>query len=210
MNKKIINAFKIFGLILVVPISVVLSFALLFLSAYLYNNLKTYTFYSSLKNIALPAKSEVVDGYKRFGLIWGNSSHCDVEIAIVVESKLNSNNFDKFLQNSSDSLAYPYESILTKQFYYELFTLDEDNNLIFINDGKEYIVRKSEYGNYYPARYNDEKEYEELHIFWENRDFDTMQSFMSNITKKEECNYFLIVARDQTFDGFPMNDLRCN
>jgi hypothetical protein len=185
MNKKIINAFKIFGLILVVPISVVLSFALLFLSAYLYNNLKIYTFYSSLKNIALPAKSKVVDGYKRFGLIWGNSSHCDVEIAIVVESKLNSNNFDKFLQNSSDSLAYPYESILTKQFYYELFTLDEDNNLIFINDGKEYIVRKSEYGNYYPARYNDEKEYEELHIFWENRDFDTMQSFMSNITKKE-------------------------
>jgi hypothetical protein len=210
MNKKITKIIKRVSLIVIIPIGCILSFALLFLSARLYNDLKINAFYTSLEEIDLPEGSEVVNGYKRFGLIWGNSNHCDVEIAIVVESKLDSNNFDTFLQNSSDSLAYPYESIGPKQFYYELFTLDEDNNLIFINDGKEYMIRKRKRGNYYPSRYNDENEYEELHVFWENRDFDSMQSFISNVTQKEEFNYFLIMARDQTFEGFPMNDLRCH
>ncbi|OQA52887.1 MAG: hypothetical protein BWY43_00308 [candidate division WS2 bacterium ADurb.Bin280] len=207
MKKKIIKLVKIaIATIVSVLILMILFLVLRVGAASVYNNAKTKAFYTSLKNINFPSGSRVIDGYKKFGHIWGESNHCDAEVAVVISTKMNSKDLDNFLSKNLNQIDYPYGGIPEN---YDLFVLRENNEIAFVSNGREYEIKKSQFG-YYADEYEFGSDRYKI-LSWElGRDFDRILSLASKIKIERGFNYFIVLSADQSFDYFPMNDFRCH
>lgn len=206
MKKKIIKLTKIvITAVITVLILMILFLVLRVVVASAYNNVKTKAFYTSLKNINFPSGSRVIDGYKKFGLIWGNSNHCDAEVTVVISTKMNSKDLDNFLSENLNQIDYPYGGMEN----YALFALKENHELRFVSGGTEYEIKKGEF-DYYPDGYElGTSRFEDLSWTLDGG-FDRISSLASNIRIEQDLNYFIILTTDQSFDYFPMHDFRCH
>ena len=72
------------------------------------NNYLIWRFQKSIQeDLILPSKTEILSQGKDFGLLWGNSNHCDVEIFRIVQSSLSPEKFREQFQ-FRQSFKTPY------------------------------------------------------------------------------------------------------
>jgi len=155
----------------------------------LYNNYLSSKFLSNLENSTLPNNSKVIDGYKKFGLLYGNGNHCDCEVGVVIESDMEIKGFENYIKNSL-SVNAPMSDSEIKFFdlYYvnktQLFNVENGGLTEFLDDG---------------SRYADELE-----------NYNAIKKLIETVTQKEGKNYFVITAYDQVRTGLNMKDIRCH
>lgn len=165
----------------------------------LYNDFLSTKFLNSLENSIPLNNSKVVHKYKRFGILRGNSNHCDCEIGVMLESDMTVKEFEDYATNSR-SLKAPFTSLGShySEIYYtkkqQLFRIYKGETSKIIHDtiGSGYTIKESF----------------EFHL--ESDEYDYLKDMIKKTTQKENKNYFIITAFDQTYIGYSMKDLRCH
>lgn len=163
---------------------ILLIFVLLWPTPYIYNNYKVSAFLKDLKNIKLPENAQIIDSYANFGILWGNSNHCDAEVAILIKTDLSAVEFEKIIREAKVKTPF------SKEYHPLEIMFLEDNKLFSLDYG---ISKEIE------TRYNSEKS-----------DINILIDYIKEYAVNEEMNYFLVSTWDQTYSGYSMNDLRCN
>ncbi len=64
-----------------------------------YNNYLTTRFLNDLKEITSSDTVKVVNSYKHFGILSGNSNHCDSEVAVMIETGVAREHIDGFVRD---------------------------------------------------------------------------------------------------------------
>ncbi|QQR55509.1 hypothetical protein IPG41_03065 [Candidatus Peregrinibacteria bacterium] len=177
------------NLILMVTVPLLLFLCLyliLILPPRLYNDIKVRTFLSSLEEIKLPKDTKVLDSVSLFGILWENSNHCDVELILIVESNLAPADFQAALDTEQD-LKQPYS---VDKSYLSLYYYQDEKLLNISRQGK----------------------IEEVDTEWLSNGPPTHTKFKELLEKyvlDPQSQLYFIEARDQTFQGYAMNDFRC-
>ncbi len=164
----------------------------------LYNDFLSTKFLNSIENITLPKNSKIINSYKQFGVLNGNGNHCDCEITVIIESDMHVKEFEKYA--NSLSLDAPFSSIGKR--YSEIYHFKKQQ-LFRINSGNIIELKHNTKHSGYSV-----KESSEFHL--ENSQYSALRNIIENTSQKNNKNYFIITAFDQTFTGISMKDFRCN
>ncbi|MCP4134697.1 MAG: hypothetical protein GY754_27225 [bacterium] len=165
----------------------------------LYNDFLSARFLYSLENTNLPGKSRVINSFKRFGILHGNSNHCDCEIAILIETDMNIKKFEKYVQTSL--LIDPPFSSLGKK-YSELYNIKGRQLFRVYKSNTIELVQEKEY-----PYYSINNTYE---FYLQAHGYQALITMIKKIKQKPGKNYFIITAFDQTYSGISMRDIRCH
>jgi hypothetical protein len=176
---------------LLTMVIVLLLLVSLFFVARWTNTYKVYRFEKSLTQMELPGDSQVIESTSRFGLLWGNSNHCDVEVIAMVESDLSFEEFEDGFDSQQSQLSVPYPNAIKETPTHISLYAYADGQATYRNFEENIVeVNDTEYGLGSRA----------------NR---FLLDFAKSVETDSSNNYYLIKATDQTFDGFPMYDFRC-
>lgn len=172
----------------------------------LYNTYLVARTAESIQNIPLPDHTTITTVTKRFGLLFGNSNHCDLEINILIESNLPAKDFVDFLEDKiiSESILYSFEKNQANK------SLD----VFLIKEGNIYLVYNQEqYKFITDAKSKNDCQFEGS---GPNVDFGLDKSScdsLNNLSEKmiDPTRYgYILRFTDQTFTGLRTYDFRCS
>jgi len=164
----------------------------------LYNDYLSAKYLSSLENITLPKNSKVINSFKQFGILEGNSNHCDCSIAVIIESDMKIKEFENYV-NTSLSLNTPFSNLGKKHsnIYYvenhQLFWIHQGGTTVFIDN------------NYFD--YANNKSFE---FYINKNEYHALKNMIAKTPQKDNKNHFIITAFDQTYTRVNMKDYRCH
>ena len=143
----------------------------------------------------LPPESHLVHTEKAFGLLWGNSNHCDAEVIAVLETSATAQSIADFFSRPI-SLDFPFQegpgTLAVVQFDEERLSesidgtfhrIDQESGGVYDSPGLRYYER------------------------WELRRIDELKSTLPH---HSENRYLLLIATDQSFDDWDLSDFRCH
>lgn len=163
----------------------------------LYNNFLSTKFLNSLKKIEVTDKIKIVNSYKRFGILYGGGNHCDCEIAVMVESTMDINEFKSYVPRPL-SLDAPFSGKIKDSYPYLYYVNDQRLFRISKNDTTE-ITNE----NYSTPTYEDE-------FGLERGTHNALINLIEETPIKNNMNYYIISTTDQTHSGINMYDIRCH
>lgn len=171
----------------------------------LYNNYLIERMAESIQNIPLPGHAIKTAVTKRFGLLWGNGSHCDVEINVLIESDLPAEDFVDFLEEKkiSESIRYSFERDMAYNSP-DIFLIKEGDIYLIHNKEQYKFITNAESKNYCQfegARPN-------FDFGLEISDCGILEALSKKVIDHTKYGYVLRFT-DQTFTGLSSHDFRC-
>ncbi|MCU7805612.1 MAG: hypothetical protein KZQ96_20690 [Candidatus Thiodiazotropha sp. (ex Lucinoma borealis)] len=162
-----------------------------------YHDFEMLRFAQSLRSIPLPPRSQVVATGRRFGLLWGNSNHCDAQVMALVETTWGDTRFSAYFEEPV-LLKWPFSGVPD---FLEVMKI-ADQRLYYIFDGKALTVRQDSglYANSVVAGFS----------LLERRDFEAAWQLADGHTLSPDKNYYILIASDQIISGYDMLDIRCH
>ena len=159
-----------------------------------YNNYQTNAILNNIKQIVISNNTKVINPNKRFGILFGNGNHCDCEVSALVETNLESKQFEKQFKESLDSnLTFTRQN----NSLILLFSVKKDN--IFFMHKNEQIKLDPSINNYnFPCDGFDSNTYK------------TLLKMTENVKQKSNKNYYIITITEQINSGFRIKDYRCH
>lgn len=164
-----------------------------------YHDWQMLRFSHSLGSPPLPPGSRVVATRKRFGLLWGNSNHCDAQVMALVETT----------QDDAGIFANFEDPVPLKQpfsdasQYLDIMKI-VDSSLHWVFEGETYpdSIRLDSIEFVYPKA--------PLGSVWDRRDYEAAQQLADDYPLLPDKNYYVLVAEDQISSGYDMQDIRCH
>jgi len=189
----------IVGLILLITLVISIFYA----TPYLYNNFLVAQMLKSVKGIDFSDNTRRVALKKRFGLLWGNSNHCDVEVNILIQSDLSVADFVTMLEerNLIDAIQFPF----TSHKHHDLFFADH-HDIYWIYGKSKYRMGKSKSDQ--ASGYIPEGEVSLPDFGLEDPDYKNLVMLAMQAPSHDRAHYILRLT-DQTFSDFNSNDWRC-
>jgi len=162
-----------------------------------YHDFEMLIYSHSLQSAPLPEGSQVIATERRFGLLWGNSNHCDAQVMALLETTLDDARLSGYFEEPV-SLWQPFSDDpeyldVIKVTGYQLYHLFNGKAYTFQQEMSLFVHSEAPMDN-----------------LWEVRDFEAIQQLADDHTLSPDRNYYILIATDQTFRGYDMLDIRCH
>ena len=144
----------------------------------LYNDFLSAKFLSSLENITPPSNSKIINSFKQFGILKGNSNHCDCEIAVTLESDMNVEEFENYA--NSLSLDAPFSDY--GRHYSEIYHFKKQRLFRIYNGDEIELVHDNKHFSYTIK--------ESLEFYIEKNQYRTLRNIIENTIQKKNEKLF--------------------
>ena len=165
----------------------------------IYNNYKTNQYLNSLIGLKFSDENKVINSSKQFGILSGNSNHCDCEILAIIESTMEIPDFVTYIDKNL-FLKAPFSTLGEK---YSFLYFIENQNLYVLNDTTK--IKLSPINNH--QYYSIESDFD---FYLSTTQYKAIVQLINSTLLKKNYNYYLISAFDQTYSGLSMKDRRCH
>lgn len=148
---------KMFLTIILAPFIGFGALILLIFSGIPYHNHQMSSFENNISEISIP-DTQLIDTTREFGLLWGNSNHCDYSFTVYYSTELTQDQFISKINTSHQNFIPPFKKDGSKPtiFFYK------DKQLQASVFGNEYEILEENNYNIVADWYLDSWEYNEL------------------------------------------------
>lgn len=155
------------------------------------------TFETSMQEIPLPPGTRIVVTSQRFGLLWGNSNHCDANVVGLMQTRMSQYDVAVLFEQPAD-LDWP----LSDEFTHVQPVKTVGDKLYYLSDTRLDPKRQEQpyFNKIKPSFFS----------MLESSEVEQITALLATHHRTSEYEYYVLIARDQGVSSFDMYDRRCN